>query len=93
VSVRDITADTVLAAIAAGASTRDDLAARFRVLSTSHVLTDALRELGAVEDEHGRLAAPRFEPCPVCKLKAWDAPDLQPGEFVCTCHNPINEEY
>lgn len=57
-SVRDITADTVLKAIAAGASTRGDLAQWFGVLSSSHFLTDALNELGAVEDENGRLTAP-----------------------------------
>jgi hypothetical protein len=60
VSVRDITVDTVLAAIADGASTRDDLAQRFGVLSASRSLTDALRELGAVEDECGRLTGPRL---------------------------------
>jgi hypothetical protein len=48
----------VFAAIAAGAVTRDDLAQRFGVLSSSKWLTDALNELGAVVDEHGRLSAP-----------------------------------
>ncbi|GGN39134.1 hypothetical protein FHR83_006786 [Actinoplanes campanulatus] len=89
-SARDITADTVLAAIAAGASTRTDLAARFQVLSTSRFLTDALAELGVVEDAHGRLSAPAL-PCPTCGLRPWDAPDLTPGEFVCTCNDTFEE--
>jgi hypothetical protein len=93
VSVRDITADTVLAAIATGASTRDDLAQRFEVLSSSRFLTDALRDLGAVEDERGHLSAPipRIRHCRTCGLKPWDAPDLEPGEFVCTCNTPIDD--
>ncbi len=24
-------------------------------------------------------------PCPACGLKRWDADDLIPGDFVCTC--------
>jgi hypothetical protein len=94
VSVRDITADAVFAAIAAGCSTCDDLAARFQVLSSSRFLTDALREFGVVEDERGHLSAPipRIRPCRTCGLKPWDAPDLEPGEFVCTCNTPIDEE-
>lgn len=24
-------------------------------------------------------------PCPDCGLKPWDADDLEPGEYVCTC--------
>lgn len=24
-------------------------------------------------------------PCPDCGLKSWDADDLIPGEWVCTC--------
>lgn len=87
-SVRDITADTVLAAIAAGVSTRDDLAARFEVLSSSRWLTDALTELGLVEDQYGRLSAPvlQLRACRTCGLRPFDAPDLMPGEFVCTCN-------
>jgi hypothetical protein len=94
VSVRDITADSVLAAIAAGASTRDDLARYFEVLSSSRWLSDALNELGVVVAENGRLSAPvpRIKPCRVCGLKPFDAPDLQPSEFVCTCNDLFDEE-
>jgi hypothetical protein len=96
VSVRDITVDTVLAAIAAGCSTRADLAQRFGVLTSSKWLTDALHELGAVEDENGRLTSPGVQPtfgtCPGCGLKQWDASDLQPGEDVCVCNDPFGEE-
>ncbi|BAL87221.1 hypothetical protein AMIS_20010 [Actinoplanes missouriensis 431] len=31
-------------------------------------------------------------PCGTCGLKSWDAPDLEPGEFVCACNEPIDEE-
>lgn len=93
-SVRDITATTVLAALRRGASTRDELAAGLQVLSSSRWLTDALTELGVVKDEHGRLSAPipRIKPCRACGLKPWDAPGLEPGEFVCTCNVPFEEE-
>ncbi|GAA0550259.1 hypothetical protein GCM10010172_35460 [Paractinoplanes ferrugineus] len=27
-------------------------------------------------------------PCSTCNLKFWDADDLRPGDFVCTCGDP-----
>ena len=30
--------------------------------------------------------------CPSCGLKAWDADDLQPGDYVCTCDAPFTDE-
>lgn len=38
------------------------------------------------EDEH----AP--SPCATCGLKTWDAPDLEPGDFVCTCGRPFDPD-
>lgn len=94
-SVRDITADTVLAAIAAGASTRDDLAQRFQVLSSSRFLTDALTELGAVEDENGRLTADGVQltidtrpHAPLCFDSAAFGHDV---ECECWCHDETEE--
>lgn len=49
-------------------------------------------ELCAVEDDRGLLVIPAMKPCRDCGLKPYDAPDLQPGEMVCTCNWPINEE-
>ena len=59
-SVQQITADTVLAAIRSGAHTRADIAEQFGALSTSRYITDALADLagrGLVVDEDGRLTA------------------------------------
>lgn len=95
-SVRDITADTVLAAIADGCSTRDDLAQRFGVLSSSKWLTDALNELGAVEDEHGRLTAEgqqlAIDVCPGCGHERSTADDQRHGDNVCPTCPPAFEE-
>lgn len=32
------------------------------------------------------------EPCPACGLKAWDADDLSPGDFVCTCGDEPDDD-
>ncbi len=101
---RDISAATVLAALRAGACTLGDLAQRFEVLSSSRFLADALTELGragmVLQYDDGRLVpnAARHTiyevpQCQACGLKPFDAPDLQPGEFVCTCNTPFEEEF
>lgn len=28
------------------------------------------------------------KPCATCGLKQWDADDLKPGDYVCTCGHP-----
>jgi hypothetical protein len=45
-----------------------------------------------VADTAAALREAHTQRCPVCGLKPWDAADLTPGEFVCTCNDPINEE-
>jgi len=30
-------------------------------------------------------------PCPTCGLKLWDADDLVPGDYVCTCEEPDDD--
>lgn len=30
--------------------------------------------------------------CPECGLKHCDADELQPGEFVCTCDDPFDDD-
>lgn len=87
-SVRDITADTVLGALHAGDRTRLDLADRLGVLSTSRWLSDALAELGVTEDGQGHLRSAR---CSTCRLKFWDAFDLEQGDNVCSCHDDFEE--
>lgn len=31
--------------------------------------------------------------CAGCGLKTWDAPNLEPGDDVCTCGRPLDEDY
>ncbi len=31
-------------------------------------------------------------PCPTCHLKRWDADDLEPGDDVCVCDDPFEED-
>ncbi len=30
--------------------------------------------------------------CPTCHLKRWDADDLNPGDGVCVCEDPFEDE-
>ncbi|WP_433368430.1 hypothetical protein ACQPZX_41550 [Actinoplanes sp. CA-142083] len=39
-----------------------------------------------------RLNALPPTPCASCGLKRWDAQDLQPGDEVCTCDKPFDDE-
>lgn len=32
------------------------------------------------------------EPCPTCGLKTWDAEDLIPGDYVCTCNEDPDDD-
>ncbi|MEU4558438.1 hypothetical protein AB0F72_08610 [Actinoplanes sp. NPDC023936] len=105
-TVSAINRDSVLAVVRTNpqARTVQDVAEAFGVLSTSPTLRAVLEELKAlrllVEDETGGLAAHGEQltidvptgRCPACRRKPWDAPDLNPGEFVCTCNDPIDEE-
>lgn len=31
-------------------------------------------------------------PCPTCGLKLWDADDLIPGDYVCTCDDEPDDD-
>lgn len=102
-TVHDIPDSRTLALLHAGCRTRLDLAAELGVLSSSRFLDESivrLQKAGLVTVTADGEPAPTYEqpaldtdqPCPTCRLKRWDAADVQPGDLVCTCNDPFDEE-